>query len=60
MLETHLVWRTDFNNILMDCHKNGKLVIQGLGPRKRAPKHGNTICLTAPRQFAALFGNALY
>jgi three-Cys-motif partner protein len=45
ILELPLVWNSDLNGMLMEAQRNGRLVIQGLGPRQRAPKQGNLIRL---------------
>jgi hypothetical protein len=45
ILELPYVWPTDLHKILMDAHKNRQLIIEGLAPRQRTPKHGNIIRL---------------
>jgi three-Cys-motif partner protein len=43
ILEIPLVWNTDLNHMLMHLHQAGRITIQGLGPRQRAPRAGNLI-----------------
>lgn len=45
ILEIPLVWNTDLNAMLMREHNEGRLTIQGLAPRQRAPKTDNIIQL---------------
>lgn len=48
ILELPLVWKTDFDNLLMAGQRDGKILIDGMGQRDRTPKKGCTIRL-APR-----------
>ncbi|MEP6540016.1 MAG: hypothetical protein ABJF23_32110, partial [Bryobacteraceae bacterium] len=43
ILELRLVWKSDFDTMLVLAHKEGRLAIQGLEPRQRNPKAGNII-----------------
>ena len=43
VLELPLVWKTDLNKILVEGHRSGRFLIEGLGPRERTPKLGCTI-----------------
>jgi hypothetical protein len=45
VLELPLVWNSDLNDILVDGHKRGRFLIEGLRPRQRTPKAGCTIRL---------------
>ena len=45
VLELRLVWKTDLNEILVQGHRSGRFLIEGLGPRERTPKPGCTIRL---------------
>ena len=45
ILEIPLVWNTDLNRILMAGHKSGRLRIDGLTARQKAPKAEHTILL---------------
>ena len=45
ILELPLVWNTDLNEILIQGHRSGRFLIEGLGPRERTPKAGCTIRL---------------
>jgi three-Cys-motif partner protein len=45
VLELRLVWNSDLNKILTDGQKEGRILIDGLGPRERTPKPGCTIRL---------------
>ena len=46
ILELPLVWNTDLNTMLVDAQKQGRITIDGLGPRERTPKRGCAIRLT--------------
>lgn len=52
ILEIPLVWKSDFNRILMSEQQAGSLVIEGLAPRARTPKVG---CLIRPGKLASRF-----
>lgn len=43
ILELPLVWNTDLNEIIMEAHRKGQVVIQGMAPHQRTPKAGNII-----------------
>jgi three-Cys-motif partner protein len=43
ILQLRLVWNSDLNRILTEMRKVGRIQIDGLGPRERAPKPGCTI-----------------
>jgi three-Cys-motif partner protein len=45
ILELPLVWNTDFNVILAEAQRDGRITIHGLTPRQRIPKAGNIIHL---------------
>jgi three-Cys-motif partner protein len=50
VLELPLVWKGDLNHMLLQGHRSGRFLIEGLGPRDRTPKPGCTIRLeTLPR-----------
>jgi three-Cys-motif partner protein len=43
ILEIPLVWSNDLNGMLLDEHKAGRFLIDGLTPRQRTPKPGNIV-----------------
>lgn len=43
ILEIPLVWKHDFNQMLLEEKRKGRLSIDGWMPRQRVPKDGNTI-----------------
>ena len=45
VLELPLVWKSDLNEMLLEGHRSGRFLIQGLGPRERTLKPGCTIGL---------------
>jgi three-Cys-motif partner protein len=49
ILELPLVCNTDLNKILAQGRKDGRIMIDGLGPKKRVPKYGCTIRLVNPK-----------
>ncbi len=47
ILQLRLVWNSDLNRILIERRKAGQILIDGLGPRERAPRSGCTIRLVS-------------
>jgi three-Cys-motif partner protein len=45
VLELRLVWSSDLNEILVQGHRSGRFLIEGLRPRERTPKAGCKIRL---------------